>query len=272
MIPWAGGKAKVANVVWERFGLVDEYWEPFAGAAAVLLARPGGRRGREVVNDHYGLLANLHRTARFDPEGLIERLEVPVSALDMAAQAEVMRQVEGELRKKLSEDPEYQDTRLAAFFMTNVCGSLRTERHSAPHPVPRFRGSAGVYSMSNRENRGDLIRAISRRFDSVVLPCLDGRTLLREIKPKARIVTSVFVDHPYEGTARATYGAKDIGASPRRWAIANGNHPNMRIALCGRNLQMPDDWSVHRWKGHLGPGRDAEEVWFSPHCLRGGAS
>lgn len=34
--PWFGGKSRVAPQVWERFGDVDNYVEPFAGSLAVL--------------------------------------------------------------------------------------------------------------------------------------------------------------------------------------------------------------------------------------------
>lgn len=38
--PWFGGKSKVAGLVWERFGEVENYVEPFFGSGAVLLGRP----------------------------------------------------------------------------------------------------------------------------------------------------------------------------------------------------------------------------------------
>ncbi|KKM69533.1 hypothetical protein LCGC14_1449830, partial [marine sediment metagenome] len=38
--PWFGGKRRVADKVWERFGDVPNYVEPFAGSLAVLLERP----------------------------------------------------------------------------------------------------------------------------------------------------------------------------------------------------------------------------------------
>lgn len=48
--PWFGGKSRVASLVWERFGFVDTYNEPFAGSLAVLLGRPHEPR-IETVND-----------------------------------------------------------------------------------------------------------------------------------------------------------------------------------------------------------------------------
>lgn len=38
--PWFGGKSKIANEVWRRFGDVPNYVEPFFGSGAVLLGRP----------------------------------------------------------------------------------------------------------------------------------------------------------------------------------------------------------------------------------------
>ena len=35
--PWFGGKSTVSDVVWERFGNVPNYVEPFFGSGAVLL-------------------------------------------------------------------------------------------------------------------------------------------------------------------------------------------------------------------------------------------
>lgn len=48
--PYFGGKMRVASVVWDRFGDVPNYVEPFFGSGAILLARPHiighGERGR----------------------------------------------------------------------------------------------------------------------------------------------------------------------------------------------------------------------------------
>ena len=42
--PYFGGKRKAAETVWPAFGRVDNYVEPFAGSAAMLLAAPEGKR------------------------------------------------------------------------------------------------------------------------------------------------------------------------------------------------------------------------------------
>jgi DNA adenine methylase len=51
--PWFGGKSRVADIVWDRFGDVANYVEPFFGSGAVLLARPHPPR-IETVNDLHG--------------------------------------------------------------------------------------------------------------------------------------------------------------------------------------------------------------------------
>ena len=67
--PWFGGKSRVAAQVWERFGDVPNYVEPFAGSLAVLLGRPTAA-GTETVNDLDCYLANFWRAVAADPVGV----------------------------------------------------------------------------------------------------------------------------------------------------------------------------------------------------------
>jgi hypothetical protein len=64
----------------------------------------------------------------------------------------------------------------------------------------------------------------------------------------------------------------------RAWAVENGDHRDMRIALCGYEgeYEMPQSWDCVPWKargGYAASGGKAEEnsyrerIWFSPHCL-----
>ncbi len=65
--PWFGGKSKVAHVVWEHFGDVVNYVEPFFGSGAVMLARPHAPT-IETVNDIDCLLVNFWRATQYAPE------------------------------------------------------------------------------------------------------------------------------------------------------------------------------------------------------------
>ena len=64
----------------------------------------------------------------------------------------------------------------------------------------------------------------------------------------------------------------------REWALAQGDNPLMRIALCGYDgeHEMPASWSEYAWSAGDGFGgqakertgnNDRERIWFSPHCL-----
>ena len=97
-------------------------------------------------------------------------------------------------------------------------------------------------------------------------------------------LTAVFLDPPYADTAKRTSNlySKDclsVAHACRKWALANGDNPLMRIALCGYEGEhkMPRNWECLAWKAKGGYGsqrRDRnnanaqrERIWFSPHCL-----
>ena len=96
-------------------------------------------------------------------------------------------------------------------------------------------------------------------------------------------LTGVFLDPPYADTAGRTselYRQDDerVAHDVRAWALANGENPLLRIALCGYDgeHEMPDTWAVHEWSAGSGFGGQAEErtengrrerIWFSPTCL-----
>jgi hypothetical protein len=65
--PYWGGKRKVAAEIWKRFGVVDNYVEPFFGSGAVLLGCPRPAH-TETVNDADGLLSNFWRALRDEGE------------------------------------------------------------------------------------------------------------------------------------------------------------------------------------------------------------
>lgn len=93
-------------------------------------------------------------------------------------------------------------------------------------------------------------------------------------------ITGIFLDPPYRQDLRAICYSEDhdISDEVREWAIANGDNPKLRIALCGYEDEhkMPTTWETFKWKAHGGYGRterakrnrEAERIWFSPHCLK----
>ena len=85
--PWFGGKSKVASIVWQRFGDVRNFVEPFFGSGAVLLGRPTPFTGPETINDKDGYVANLWRSIQADPEAVANYADNPVNENDLHAGA-----------------------------------------------------------------------------------------------------------------------------------------------------------------------------------------
>ena len=96
-------------------------------------------------------------------------------------------------------------------------------------------------------------------------------------------LTGVFLDPPYADTAERQSDlyredSEDVAHAVRDWAVANGDNPLLRIAICGYEgeHEMPPSWSTHSWSAGEGYGSQAEErsengkrerIWFSPACL-----
>ena len=59
-------------------------------------------------------------------------------------------------------------------------------------------------------------------------------------------------------------------AAVRAWALANGDNPALRIALCGWEGEhtMPPRWTCITWRPQNAyQNAHRERIWFSPHCL-----
>ena len=82
--PWFGGKALACEAVWAAFGDVDNYVEPFAGSAAMLLGAPDGKRV-ETINDADGFVANFWRAVSHDAEAVAAHADWPTNEADLFA-------------------------------------------------------------------------------------------------------------------------------------------------------------------------------------------
>jgi DNA adenine methylase len=118
--PYFGGKSAIASQVWARLGEVDRYIEPFAGSLAVLLARPTPFSGREIVNDSDGLLVNVWRAMRADPDSVAEWCDWPATENDLHARhAWLVGKREG-ITRHLEGDPEWFDAKAAGWWLWGV--------------------------------------------------------------------------------------------------------------------------------------------------------
>ena len=121
--PWFGGKSRVSNLVWERFGDVKVYVEPFAGSLAVLLGRPDSHKGRrEIVNDFDAHICNLWRSVRYSPEEVIEAADYPINEPDLHAwHVWLVSWLTDERRERFMSDPSYHEPQVAGRWLWGIC-------------------------------------------------------------------------------------------------------------------------------------------------------
>jgi len=117
--PWFGGKSRVADIVWERFGDVPNYVEPFAGSLAVLLRRPHLPK-TETVNDLDCYLANFWRAVCHDPEAVAAWCDWPVNEACLHAR-HVWLLAQGDFRERMKTDPDFYDAKLAGWWVWGQC-------------------------------------------------------------------------------------------------------------------------------------------------------
>lgn len=122
--PWFGGKSRVADLVWDRLGDVDNFVEPFAGGLAVLLRRPEAHRRRiETINDANHFVVNFWRAVAADPDTVGLHADGPVCEADLHARHHyLMTSVAAcELRERMAHDPEAFDAKLAGWWVWGQC-------------------------------------------------------------------------------------------------------------------------------------------------------
>jgi D12 class N6 adenine-specific DNA methyltransferase len=117
--PYFGGKSRVAHIVWDRFGDVPNYVEPFAGSLAVLLARPTDPR-TETVNDLDCMIANFWRALQCDPGEVARFADWPVNEADLHAR-HLWLTTRREFRERMKTDPEYFDAQIAGWWVWGIC-------------------------------------------------------------------------------------------------------------------------------------------------------
>jgi len=122
--PYFGGKSAAASMIWERFGDVRNYVEPFCGSMAVLLCRPHWpftENRIETVNDADCFLANFWRALRADPEHVAYHADWPVNEADLYARHLWLVNVGRGHVEKLRTDPDWFDAKIAGWWVWGCC-------------------------------------------------------------------------------------------------------------------------------------------------------
>lgn len=172
--PWAGGKSRVAHIIWPRFGDTLNYIEPFSGSLAVLLGRPYQVR-TETVNDKDAYLANFWRAVQDDPEAVAHYADWPVNEADLHPRHKWLVS-QSDFRERMITDPEYYDAKIAGWWVWGLScwigsGWCDADRNTAAQMPFLNRPGAGVHQSAitrNGRTRPDLrpaqgVQALSQK-------------------------------------------------------------------------------------------------------------
>jgi hypothetical protein len=253
--------------VWERLGDPAGYVEPFAGSAAVLLARPAfkGRRV-ETINDADGWLVNAWRAIQLSSAEVARHAAGPVSEIDYHARlAWLQERRTDELVSWLEGDPEAHDAKAAGWWLYVVAcgigdpfgpgpwrvsdGHLRKLPHlgdagrGVNRELPHL-GDAGQGVNRELPHLGDAgqgaliayMSTLAARLSRVRIICGDWARVVQPSVTRAGTSgdgsRAVFLDPPY-ATSGDLYAHRDtdVAQDVRSWCLAAPG--DLRIALCG---------------------------------------
>jgi site-specific DNA-adenine methylase len=292
--PWFGGKSLVAPVVWERFGNVPNYVEPFFGSGAVLLGRPT-TPNVETVNDKDAFVSNFWRATKHDGEKVAEWCDWPANENDLHARHAWLVERRENLSAQVEGDPEYYDAKIAGWWCWGLSLWIGGKWCSGNGPWQAVDGQLihlgtkgqgvrrqlihlwhkgqGVHrQLIHLGNKGrgvhhqhsglhEWFEALKDRMRRVRVCSGDWSRVCGPTPTFKQGLTGVFLDPPYSGDAgrdNEIYTEEDlnVAADVRAWCLENGSNPEMRIALCGYEgeHEMPDDWECFQWKAQGGYG------------------
>ena len=239
--PYFGGKSRIADQVWSRFGNTPNYVEPFAGSLAVLLSRPDEPK-TETVNDLDCYLSNFWRAVQAAPDEVAEWANWPVNEADLSARHLWLLQYKP---LKVQGDPDYFDAKIAGWWLWGICawigggwcsgkgpwesidGELTNRKlphlgdagrginRKLPHlgtagqgikrTRPYLGNGMGINRVNQFETRLDYIKSIinelSLRLRNVRVCCGDWTRIMGPTPTTTLGLTGVFLDPPYADTA-----------------------------------------------------------------------
>ena len=294
LFPYIGGKYTIAPEINRRFGEVDTRIDAFTGSSSWILASEPAKY--EIVNDLDGYVVNYLRAVKYAPDKVARHLDFPRAELELIAYHHYTRDRLPELVARLGGDPDYYDPVLAARWAYVMAHSLMHEYKRAGSWLVRDgrlryeRGTGRIRgSMTSRhllltrllkERRVfEYITSLNERLRCVQVWWNDFEVVVEKADRSEFGVVGVLLDPPYPRHLRDyDYDTDGAGIWQRaaRWAVANGDNPKLRIAVCGygdaeSDALFPQTWARFVWRrSGIGQYKDRECIWFSPHC--GGGS
>ena len=270
--PWFGGKSRIASTVWEYFGDVTNYVEPFFGGGAVLLQRPSDHvRKVETVNDIDGFVSNFWRAVKHAPDEVAEWANWPINENDLHARHLWLVTKNGDLAARLEGDPDYYDAKVAGWWVWGISCKIGAGWCSGKGPwaadeegrlvkvdrsdgaltralpdlslgrgvnrgLPSLSKSQGVHRPwrpSRLETLLEYYGALQERFERVRVCCGDWKRVCGHTPTTCLGETAVFLDPPYEKKNRANVYTWDGDIAQDVRDWAIEHGDKMKVALCG---------------------------------------
>jgi site-specific DNA-adenine methylase len=252
--PYFGGKSNACEIVWQAFGAVDNYVEPFAGSAAMILGAPDGKRV-ETINDADGFVANFWRAVAADADAVADAADWPTNETDLFARHSWLVRQAPSLTDKLHGDPDFYDAKIAGWWCWGACNwigsgwcsgegpwihdgeTLRNAGRGVNRQLPHL-GDAGRGVNRQLPHLGDAGQGVNRklphlgdagrgayirewfallqaRMRDVRVACGDWKRVVTGSVTTRHGVTAIFLDPPY------TKGAMDYAAGGVGGALAD---------------------------------------------------
>ena len=291
--PYFGGKRRAASIVWAELGDPSGYVEPFAGSAAVLLARPKfeGRRV-ETINDLDGWLVNAWRAIQHDPHTTAGYAFGPVTEIDYHARlAWLQERRTPDLVAWLEGDPEAYDPKAAGWWLyVLACGigdpfgpgpwrvidGKMTDTRELPHLGDAGRGvnrklphlgdaGRGVnrelphLGNAGQERLATYLHRIAQRLQRVRITCGSWERVIQPSVIRSGAggdgARAIFLDPPY-ATSGDLYATDhtNVALDVTAWCLTAP--ADLRIAVCGYDDEHADLEAIgwRRVEGKAGGG------------------
>ena len=293
------------ETVWESLGDPENYVEPFAGSAAMLLGRPNVGKV-ETINDADGFVANFWRAVSLDAAEVAKHCDWPTNEVDLFSRHSWLVRQSAGLLDRLQADPEFYDAKIAGWWCWGACnwigsgwcsgtgpwvhdGERLVDSRKLPHLGDAGRGinrqlpHLGNAGQGRSEFIYEWFAALMERTRNVRVAAGDWRRVVSDSVTTRHGLTGVFLDPPYTKGAM-DYAAGGCGGSVasevRDWCAKNGDDKRLRIVLCGHagehDSLLDSGWHTRKWTARKGYATTEEAVensasetlWCSPHCIK----
>jgi len=130
--------------------------------------------------------------------------------------------------------------------------------HRPSQQLPHLRNAGqGIHRPSQQSDLYEYFNLLAARLRGVRVCCGDWSRVLRPTPTEHNGLIAIILDPPYGEKAerdKDLYAEDDllVANKAKKWAIANGDNPKLRIALFGyedeHRGEMPGNWEILAWK------------------------